>query len=316
MVVVGRPPGLPGAAPINEFQRDGDLDVWNNTFAFGNLAARRGWVGVLERLLKIFRRLPRFSPETLRIAAKAGQLAVVKFLVERCNMFVSEKAYETAFNSAQLEVVRYLLPLNQNPAGNWYDLKDAACSGIIPLFSYALETTPTASEWEVANAESTERKIWKKRTLVEALGRGGHDLSKVNFRLIIQALEGFKGSSLEDFDTIQEIYSQQALNACGEFRDDDDFHFGSDAITAKFLKLLKLLEKHLSFEIKRNTAKQLVFHAGRNRRKDVLEWLFARPELAETCKYILDQEWALKGAAYGGDVEVVQLVLKKMPTPG
>ncbi|KAJ3107945.1 hypothetical protein HDU96_007733 [Phlyctochytrium bullatum] len=350
-----------------------------HTFAFGNLAARRGWVEVLERMLErsglgrmdskgvlmlpkftggtggveMLGRLPRFSPETLRIAAEAGHLEVVKFLVERCHIFVSEKVYQAAIKAGSLEVAQYVLPSEYEPSV--IDLIHAAEAGSIPMFSYVLERATSAHEQEVINAiragvrkrengeefanwcmalpqvaqfknrKATTDTLLKKGELAEALANGGHVKLLAEFlaseplifdshfttnwrvapHLIFSAWQGSRGSSLDDFESLLQVYSQSRDDALGFY--EIFSHGGLEGVTAEFLELLK---KHFKFETKFNSelVSELLRSKGTKGRKEILESL-AGPEWEMQRKEILNDHYAFHVAVEDGDLDYVKLFL-------
>ncbi|KAJ3118531.1 hypothetical protein HDU96_000947 [Phlyctochytrium bullatum] len=109
------------------------------TFAFGNLAARHGWVSVLQRM----REQSRQRPETLRIAAEAGNLEAVRLLAGECGLFVPKTAVLAALQGGHRDVFMYLIGTDE--VFRTLDrsmFNGAARGGNLELLAYFMDQMP------------------------------------------------------------------------------------------------------------------------------------------------------------------------------
>ncbi|KAJ3099490.1 hypothetical protein HDU96_010688 [Phlyctochytrium bullatum] len=328
-----------------------------NTFAFGNLVAKRGWIRMLERILdrcskESFNLQPsnpviwsaKLSPETLRVAAQAGHLDIVKFLRRRCGLFISSAAIRAAVVGGHPYVVMHMLeqeepgkaatqsePKNQNRRKWRQEVFDAVCNAVQKrrnddkFVDTLLKLPDVAEVIDDLRSSSLDRK----RQLAESLASGGRikALGSIlasnpfiantrcggtlppleGLEFVIDAVNGFGGTCLQEIKNLLRIVSRLP---CGLRRDSKPLDLGTgEGIT---VEVLNILETFVSLEIDGKFASQIVKIAAAFGRRNLLNWLCARREFEKAVRdKTFSYDSAIYAAAAHGSLDVIKFLQEK-----
>ncbi|KAJ3099491.1 hypothetical protein HDU96_010689 [Phlyctochytrium bullatum] len=320
-----------------------------NTFEFGNLAASRGWVAVLEKILQqstfmsstdvagllpatagkldgvdVARRFAKLSPDTLKLAAAAKQLDAVKFLTTKCGLFVSATVINEDIGE---DVARYVIEVIRRRTAS--DDSDDVFRAVCKALQHPSNSDDFV-EWCMAIPEVTRKlatRLYWKRKFARSLAWGGH--VKALNSLISTDPEIVDNSRETDFyPTEGHFYVVDAMNSSKDSCSEDikdlletlsHLPFGLKQRSGAFytgsgtritVDALNLLEKYFTLEI--DEFHQFAF--------TILEIAaeFGRPNLVEWLfarrdfdETDFNYDSAVSVAAGHGSLEIIQFLLEK-----